>query len=97
MQKEIVLEYVKSVVTNAGVKLDLSHLDIYYDGLAEEEFTRSGTAVFRCPVWYGGIDAEPESFTISVYEIDDKVLCVSLSRFLKRRRHIDKDIMIKTA
>ena len=84
MSKETIVGLVKKGLSNIGIAIDLSDLEIYYDGLADEEFTSNGTAVYRCPVWYGGVDKA----TFSIYDIG-KQLCISV------RLYLDKSISVK--
>ena len=92
---DIVLQTVKSCLKNQGVGLDLSNLTLYYDGLADEWHTSHGTPVYRCPVWYGGIDSDPESITLSVYEIDSNRLCLNLMHFRMHEKFQEKELFIK--
>lgn len=94
MSKDNLLCCVKAYLETI-VSVDLSQLELYYDGPAEEEKTSSGKDVSGRPVWYGGLDSNPESLALSVYEFDDRQICVSLRRFFKNGPFEDTDIMLE--
>ncbi|MBR0351441.1 MAG: hypothetical protein IJH76_06470 [Clostridia bacterium] len=82
------------VLEAEGIGLDLSKLELVYDGPAEEVETCCGTVVFNRPVWYGGIDSDAESFTLCVYQLHDKY-CITLSRFFLHKHYEVKDLFVK--
>lgn len=86
MSKEEIMSIVRETLEKEDLGVDLSNLQLYYDGLAEEEFTSQGTAVLRSPVWYGGL----EKFTLAVYELGKRI-CISLRIFFTKET-VDKDI-----